>query len=285
MSKLIKYINSIIKECIEEENVSANVAITSEPLVVKKPSSVDEVTGAVKQNGGKRFIPLLLPPIPAELRGEHFRIVKGADGGLKLYVSPYVKLGLDQIERGRTTMEKEFKEKTSLTRYISEKLPAQTRGAIKKGLDGSKLVNFGGKQMILCNVELVNENGEYYVKNPYFDKQGKEEPKPKKAADLFSDEELSKFLEGTDSLMEGVYGQFKSDVKNRTKTEQLQKAIRHVKKKLQEINRIVEYTAGIKNELSENEGGVQLYKGTSKNIAEISSMMESLNEKIKNLQS
>jgi hypothetical protein len=83
-------------------------------------------------------------------------------------------------------------------------------------------------------------------------------------------------------LNEVTYGKFKKDVKFRTKSEQLHKAIREVKRKLQEIDRIVEYTSRMKQELSE-EGGVNYWKATQKNVATISEMVNQLNNKIKNL--
>jgi hypothetical protein len=83
-------------------------------------------------------------------------------------------------------------------------------------------------------------------------------------------------------LNEVTYGKFKKDVKHRTKSEQLHKAIREVKRKLQEIDRIVEYTSRMKQELSE-EGGVNYWKATQKNVATISEMVNQLNNKIKNL--
>ena len=81
----------------------------------------------------------------------------------------------------------------------------------------------------------------------------------------------------------GVYSKFKSEVKFRTKSEQLHKAIREVKRKLQEIDRIVEYTSRMKQELSEDEGGISYWKATQKNVASISEMVNQLNNKIKNL--
>jgi hypothetical protein len=81
-------------------------------------------------------------------------------------------------------------------------------------------------------------------------------------------------------LNEVTYGKFKKDVKFRTKSEQLHKAIREVKRKLQEIDRIVEYTSRMKQELSE-EGGVNYWKATQKNVATISEMVNQLNNKIK----
>jgi hypothetical protein len=83
-------------------------------------------------------------------------------------------------------------------------------------------------------------------------------------------------------LNEVTYNKFKKDVKHRTKSEQLHKAIREVKRKLQEIDRIVEYTSRMKQELSE-EGGVNYWKATQKNVATISEMVNQLNNKIKNL--
>jgi hypothetical protein len=83
-------------------------------------------------------------------------------------------------------------------------------------------------------------------------------------------------------INEVTYGKFKKDVKHRTKSEQLHKAIREVKKKLAEIDRIVEYTSRMKQELSED-GGINYWKATQKNVATISEMVNQLNNKIKNL--
>jgi predicted transcriptional regulator len=85
-------------------------------------------------------------------------------------------------------------------------------------------------------------------------------------------------------LNEVTYSKFKNDVKFRTKNEQLHKAIREVKRKLSEIDRIVEYTSRMKQELSEGEEGVKYWKATQKNVATISEMVNQLNNKIKNLQ-
>jgi hypothetical protein len=83
-------------------------------------------------------------------------------------------------------------------------------------------------------------------------------------------------------ISEVTYGKFKKDVKHRTKSEQLHKAIREVKRKLVEIDRIVEYTSRMKQELSED-GGINYWKATQKNVASISEMVNQLNNKIKSL--
>ena len=85
-------------------------------------------------------------------------------------------------------------------------------------------------------------------------------------------------------LNEVTYHKFKNEVKFRTKNEQLHKAIREVKRKLSEIDRIVEYTSRMKQELSEGEEGIKYWKATSKNVSTISEMVNQLNNKIKNLQ-
>lgn len=84
-------------------------------------------------------------------------------------------------------------------------------------------------------------------------------------------------------LNEGSYSKFKTEVKFRTKSEQLHKAIREVKRKLSEIDRIVEYTSRMKQELSEGEEGIRYWKATQKNVGHIAEMLTQLNNKIKNL--
>lgn len=83
-------------------------------------------------------------------------------------------------------------------------------------------------------------------------------------------------------LNEATYSQFKKDVKFRTKAEQLHKAMREVKKKINEIDRIVDYTQRMKQELSEGDG-VQYWGRTEKAVAQISEMVNHLNNKINNL--
>jgi hypothetical protein len=95
-------------------------------------------------------------------------------------------------------------------------------------------------------------------------------------------ETLKKLIE-QELLNEVTYSKFKKDVKHRTKSEQLHKAIREVKRKLMEIDRIVEYTSRMKQELSEDEGGISYWKATQNNIGKISEMVNQLNNKIKNL--
>ena len=83
-------------------------------------------------------------------------------------------------------------------------------------------------------------------------------------------------------LNEVSYSKFKNEVTYRTKAERLHKAIREVKRKLQEIDRIVEYTSRMKQELSEGDG-IQYWNRTNNAVSQISEMVNQLNNKIKNL--
>jgi methyl-accepting chemotaxis protein len=83
-------------------------------------------------------------------------------------------------------------------------------------------------------------------------------------------------------LKEATYKQFKSEVKHRTKAEQLHKAMREVKKKINEIDRIVDYTQRMKQELSEGDG-VAYWGRTEKAVAQIAEMVNHLTNKINNL--
>ena len=95
-------------------------------------------------------------------------------------------------------------------------------------------------------------------------------------------ESLSYIIE-QELINEATYSKFKKDISYRSKTEMLHKGIKEVKRKLAEIDRIVEYTSRMKQELSEGEEGIKYWKATVNNVTQISEMVNTLNEKIKNL--
>jgi hypothetical protein len=101
------------------------------------------------------------------------------------------------------------------------------------------------------------------------------------AASDYTKESLNNIVK-EELLNEVSYSKFKNEVKFRTKAEQLHKAIREVKRKLQEIDRIVEYTQRMKQELSEGDG-IQYWNRTNTAISTISEMVNHLNNKIKTL--
>jgi len=109
-------------------------------------------------------------------------------------------------------------------------------------------------------------------------------PKTSKVVDykkIFEVKKLQDIIK-EELLNEISYSKFKNEVTYRTKAERLHKAVREVKRKLQEIDRIVEYTSRIKQELSEGDG-IQYWNRTNSAVATISEMVNKLNNKIKDL--
>ena len=99
---------------------------------------------------------------------------------------------------------------------------------------------------------------------------------------IFEMNESIKTIIEQELLKEATYKQFKSEVKHRTKAEQLHKAMREVKRKINEIDRIVDYTQRMKQELSEGDG-VAYWGRTEKAVAQIAEMVNHLTNKINNL--
>ena len=71
-----------------------------------------------------------------------------------------------------------------------------------------------------------------------------------------------------ESLLEG-YARFRNETKTRTKPEQFHTAVKEVKKKVNEINRLFEYMNRLQSELSESEGGLKYKKYTEKALQQI----------------
>lgn len=83
-------------------------------------------------------------------------------------------------------------------------------------------------------------------------------------------------------LNEISYNKFKNESKTRSKQEQLHKAVKEVKKRVYEIDRLMEYTNRMKNEL--NEGGDLKYSQfTERAINQISEMVTKLYGNVKKL--
>ena len=81
--------------------------------------------------------------------------------------------------------------------------------------------------------------------------------------------------------LEENYGRFKNETKTRGKADQFHQAIREVRKKVQEINRVFEYVNRLKNELNEGESGLKYKKHTGAAIQKIKEMVSELNSKVK----
>ena len=77
------------------------------------------------------------------------------------------------------------------------------------------------------------------------------------------------------------YSKFKTETKTRNKPDQFHQAVRAVKKKVQEIDRLFEYVSRLKEELSEGQDGLKYKMHTEKALAKIKDMVNELNKNIK----
>ena len=254
-------------------------------LYLQKSEYTSENMNELEMKKGKRFIPptfpfneKLLEPFELSKTKEPVRLFKLVSKGEEyiLLASPFVKNALESIERGRGSLEKDrqasFNYTANLANYLKDNLNQMARVAIKKYLQNAK-PGPGGYFPINLTVT-KGKNGELLIKNPVFDTSSDiASPKYESIQDIIKQELMN----------EATYSKFKKDISYRSKTEMLHKGIKEVKRKLAEIDRIVEYTSRMKQELSEGEEGIKYWKATVNNVTQISEMVNTLNEKIKNL--
>lgn len=85
------------------------------------------------------------------------------------------------------------------------------------------------------------------------------------------------------SLSEARYSQFKQETKLRTPTEQIHRAVREIRRKIDEIVKVVGHTERMKNELKQSNEGMAYLKRTKNAINSISEKLQELNNRIKGL--
>ena len=106
-------------------------------------------------------------------------------------------------------------------------------------------------------------------------------------ADFDSGTEGGEGLQSTNplppSLNEGRYNEFKKSTRVRTPAEQLHRAVREIRRKIDEINRLVEYTERMKNEMQSDVSEVNYLKRTKEALSKISARIQETNNKIKRL--
>jgi len=98
-----------------------------------------------------------------------------------------------------------------------------------------------------------------------------------------SDRLNSKDLWAGESLTEARYSTFKKEIKTRTPQQQLHEGVKAIQRRLDEINRLVEFTSRMKAELKENDEGVMYLERTRKSLTRINEKIQEINEKINNL--
>jgi hypothetical protein len=213
-----------------------------------------------------------------------------------------------ESESDDTPLEPDFNMNAKMTNYLKQQYSGRTVAGIKENMDIKEYIKSLARE-ILDEMSVSGDAGGYLTPQAFAKKgQGPNAatkqaqrsgwklaggmPKNSKVLDYKElwkgkksamNETLLQIIE-QELLNEVTYGKFKKDVKFRTKSEQLHKAIREVKRKLAEIDRIVEYTSRMKQELSEGEEGIKYWKATQNNVSKISEMVNHLNNKIKNLQ-
>jgi hypothetical protein len=96
---------------------------------------------------------------------------------------------------------------------------------------------------------------------------------------------IDSILNQKDSLQEGI----KQNIKNRSRSEQFYEAAKQANKKLQEVNKILEYAAELKSQLKEDEGivestnSIMMMEKAKKRMVSAYAKMKSLEEESKGL--
>ena len=85
------------------------------------------------------------------------------------------------------------------------------------------------------------------------------------------------------TINEARYSQFKSETKLRTPTEQIHRAVREIRRKIDEIVKVVGHTERMKSELKQSNEGMSYLKRTRNAINTISEKLQELNNRIKGL--
>jgi len=84
-------------------------------------------------------------------------------------------------------------------------------------------------------------------------------------------------------IKEGRYSEFKRTTQVRTPSEQMHRAVREIRRKIDEINKLVDYTEKMKTEMKEDVTEVRYLNRTKESLAKISAKIQETNNKIKRL--
>lgn len=95
--------------------------------------------------------------------------------------------------------------------------------------------------------------------------------------------EYPKVMDMRTNLSEARYSQFKSETKLRTPTEQIHRAVREIRRKIDEMVKVVAHTERMKSELKQSNEGMSYLKRTRNAINTISEKLQDLNNRIKGL--
>ena len=91
------------------------------------------------------------------------------------------------------------------------------------------------------------------------------------------------FKEVKNELNEVRYSRFKKEAKLRTPTEQIHRAVKEIRQRMNEMLKIVGHTERMKSELKQSNEGMSYLKRTRNALSNISEKLTELNNRIKGL--
>lgn len=257
----------------EDGNVTGNDGPYLTPKAFKKKLKYEVI-----KKKSRRFIPkeiafpkYLFNPVKLGLNDfRPFKLVKNSNGVI-IMASPMVKVALESIERGRSSFDKEEK-LPLLVKYLKEKVPNDVRGIIKKGLSFGKITNTE-EGYIPVNIIINSADDEnLYIKTGSAGEESTIQPK------IY--ESIIDMVIKSEILKEVSYNNFKSNIKQRSKKEQFQKAISEIKNRLNEVDRLMKYTSKIKTDLNESEVDYRHDKQTKKICNSLSETLINIQKKM-----
>jgi hypothetical protein len=265
--ELKEYIKSLVQKELDEMSASGDAGPYSTPFAFAKKGQKTNAAIKTAQSQGMKLVPKGMPKNSKML--DYKELWKGKKSAMNENTD--FKVG-DKVKYENQEWE-----------IVSFLANGTVRLKSLKGLPSTNVIPGAIKKISESDYDKVSQQGqpsEYSKPSGYTAASGYTAPSGYDKNENMK-ESLLNIIE-KEMINEVTYGKFKKDVKHRTKSEQLHKAIREVKRKLTEIDRIVEYTSRMKQELSED-GGINYWKATQKNVASISEMVNQLNNKIKNL--
>lgn len=271
MDKLKEYIKQLAREVMSEESATGAIGVGAGPIMT--PAAF--APKGQKKNAATKY---------AEKEG--WKQAKGMPKHSKM-------LDYKELWPGKkSAMNENIEDLAKQTKEALKKLGRETNYLYEKPSNDWNEYDISNAKSILSKIKKLKEYSNYDKPSTFGAASGYTAPSgytgpssASKGGGYYATDvkETMEQMVKEELLNEVTYSKFKNEVKFRTKNEQLHKAIREVKRKLSEIDRIVEYTSRMKQELSEGEEGLKYWKNTEKNIATISEMVNQLNNKIKNL--
>jgi hypothetical protein len=162
---------------------------------------------------------------------------------------------------------KRFAKRKGISSLVN-KVASWAEKAGKRIVDGTAI----GKNYSTLILDLTYQGGEIYINtdNDTIEVNGIEVQDYNSFASALDEDQLNE-----------SYSKFKNETKTRGKADQFHQAVRQVRQRVQEINRLFEYVSRLKSELSEGEGGLKYKVHTEKALAKIKEMVAELNQNIK----